>query len=202
MGRGIAVALALSLAANVFLGGFVAGRIAGRPHFGEPPPDLALRRGAPDDFADLPPAARDSLKRVFIAHRAEGADLRRKAGALHREFAAALGADVFDRAAAEAIVDRIAAVEVSGRAGMARLLVEAAEGLSAEDRKALARHLERRGDKRFERGERYMRRVGPRRGGAQEAPPDGPPPEGPPMDDPFADGPLADGPPADIPPSD
>ncbi|MFZ5615988.1 MAG: periplasmic heavy metal sensor [Pseudomonadota bacterium] len=186
MGRGIAVALALSLAVNVFLGGFVVGKIVGKPHFGAHPPGFSLGRGAHEDFADLTPAARESLKRVFIAHRREGAEMRREANALHREFTAALGADVFDRAKAEAIVDRIAAVERSGRAGMARLIVEAADGLPAEDRKALARHLDRRGEKRF------MRHFGPRRRDDGEAPPGGPPPEGPLTEEPPAEDPPAD----------
>lgn len=148
MGRGIAVALALSLAANVFLGGFVAGKIAGGPRFHHGPPGFDLKRGGHEDFADLPPAARERLKDAFLAHRADGKEMRREARALHEEFVAVLGAEPWDRAAADAVVAKFEAAEIAGRASMARLLVEAADGLSAEDRKALAAHLEKRGDER------------------------------------------------------
>jgi uncharacterized membrane protein len=148
VGRGIAVALALSLAANVFLGGFVAGKIAGGPRFHHGPPGFDMKGAGHEEFADLPPAARESLKEAFLARRADGADMRREARALHEEFVAVLIAEPWDRAAADAVVAKFEAAEIAGRAGMARLLVEAADGLSAEDRKALAKHLEKRGERR------------------------------------------------------
>ncbi len=144
MGRGIAIALALSLAANVFMGGFVIGGIAGGPGFHAGPHGFDFRRGGKEHFADLPEPARVALKQAFIAHREDGREERRAAHEIHREFIEALGADVFDRAGAEAIVAKFETVETSERAGMAALLVEAAASLSAEDRKALARHLKRR----------------------------------------------------------
>lgn len=145
MGRGIVIALALSLAANVFLGGFVAGRLAGGPHDHDGPHVFMFRHGGPEEFSDLTPAARESLKRAFIEHRAASREDFREARKLHEEFVKVLGADVYDRAAADALVAKFEAAETAGRAGMARILVEAAEGLSAEDRKSLANHLEKRG---------------------------------------------------------
>lgn len=165
MGRGIAVALALSLAANVFLGGFVAGKIAGGPRFHHEPPGFDMKRGGFEAFADLPPAVRERLKETFLAHRAAGAEMRRSSRALHEEFVAVLSAETWDRAAADAVVAKFEDLEIASRAGMARLLVEAADGLSAEDRKALARHLEKRGAERRRHGRR------------------GPPPEGAPPPD-------------------
>ena len=168
MGRGIVIALALSLAANVFLGGFVAGRFAGGPHDQEGPHAFMFRHGGPEEFSDLTPAARDSLKRAFVAHRAASKDEFREARELHEEFVNVLGAEIFDRAAAEALVAKFEASDTSGRARMARVIVEAAEGLSAEDRKSLAKHIEKRGG-------HWKRHKGH---------PDGPPPEGPPEEGP------------------
>lgn len=158
MGRGVIIALALSLAANVFLGGFLAGRIAGGPGFHHAHHGPEFRRHAMEEFADLPPAARESLKRAFIAHRREAGDMRKEALALHKEFVSVIGAETFDRPAAEAVIAKIEAVEQRGAAGMARLVVEAAAGLSPEDRRALAEHFDRR-----ERGWRERRKDLPRK---------------------------------------
>lgn len=145
MGRGIVIALALSLAANVFLGGFVAGRMAGGPHHRDGAPAFSMRRDGPDGFSDLTPAARDSLRRAFKARRAASREQFRAARELHEEFVDILGADVYDRAAAEALAAKFEAADNFGRAGMARLIVDAADGLSMEDRKSLAEHIDRRG---------------------------------------------------------
>lgn len=152
MGRGVSIALALSLAANVFLGGFVAGKLAGGHGGHDHMRPFSFRHGPSDGFNDLTPAARESLKRAFTARRAEGGDYFREARALHEEFVRVLSADVFDRAAADAIVAKFDAAERTGRNGMAKLIVDAAEGLSAEDRKSLARHLDRRGHGRWNGG--------------------------------------------------
>jgi uncharacterized membrane protein len=174
MGKGIAIALALSLAANVFLGGFVAGRIAGGPHFSKGSHGMDFRRGGPDDFDDLPPAVRERLKSAFIAQHAESEDARREARELHKDFVNVLRADIWDRAAAEAIAAKFETIERSSRADMTMVLVEAADSMSADDRKALAAHLERRGDRGFKR--RHGRREG------REEPPDDAPPPPPPED--------------------
>ncbi len=156
MGRGVAIALALSLAGNVFLGGFVAGRLAGGPGLHHGSPGFDMRRGIPEDFADLPPIAREALKRAFIEHRAEGRKMMREARSLHRDFTRVLGADTWDRAAAEAIIGKLEAAEIAGRTGMAKILVEVADDLSMEDRKALAAVIAKKGDgeHRHRRGRR------------------------------------------------
>lgn len=146
MGRGIVIALALSLAANVFLGGFVIGKMAGGPHDRGGSHEFAFRHhDGPEGFLDLTPAARESLKRAFETRRAAATQEFSAARELHEEFVKVLGADVYDRAAAEALAAKFEAAENFGRAGMARLIVEAADGLSTEDRKSLAKHIERRG---------------------------------------------------------
>jgi Spy/CpxP family protein refolding chaperone len=151
VGRGIAIVLALSLAANVFLGGYVAGKLAGG-HGGRDRHHVFVKHhDAMEGFSDMTPAARESLKSAFMAHRAESRERHRQTRALNAEFTAALGADQFDRAALDAIISKLDAVDLSGRTGMARLIVEAAEGLSAEDRKSLAKYLDKRGSRWKER---------------------------------------------------
>ena len=106
----------------------------------------------------MTPAARDSLKRAFEAHRAASREQFSKSRELHEEFVKILSADVYDRAAAEALAAKFEAADNFGRAGMARLIVEAADGLPAADRKSLAEHIDRRGerwkDRRGRRGEK------------------------------------------------
>ncbi len=142
MARGMIIALALSLAANVFLGGYVVGKSVGGKNAdaGEHPG----RDVDGDRFDDLPPAARASLKAAFLSHRATADEGRARYAELHRSFMQILSAEKFDRAAAEAVVDEMEALGSSARAGMTRLIVEAAAGLSLEDRIALARHFESR----------------------------------------------------------
>jgi uncharacterized membrane protein len=172
VGRGIIVALAVSLAVNVLLGGFIAGQMAAGPEAAEPRRHFELWRHGHDDFSDLPPTVRENLKRAFLASREKGGAVREEARALHQKFVAVISADVWDRSAADAVAADYEALEASTRAGIARLIVEAADGLSAEDRRALARHFERRGERgwrkhhiRFDDGED-----------------DGPPPGAPPPD--------------------
>lgn len=146
MGRGVIILLALSLAANVFLGGVVAGKMLGGPHFHHR--FSGFDGGRHGHFDDLSPAAREALKRAFVEHRRAQEGQRATMHDLHREFIAALSADAWDRAAAEAVAQKLEAVEPPERAAMARLIIDAADNLSADDRKAIARHLDRRMMKR------------------------------------------------------
>lgn len=172
MGRTIGILLALSLAANVFLGGFVAGRIAGRGFSG-------FDHGSHGDhgrggdhrraFDALPEAAREKLRAAYKEHRAAVAATSQEARALRREFISILTADAFDRAAAEAAAAKIAAFEAERRRSTPRLLISAMDGLPAEDRRALARAFERRITE-------DMRGPG-RRGRRDDRPAGDPPPE-------------------------
>jgi len=139
--KGLVIALGLSLAANVFFGGFLVGRLVGVGHHGGP---RLFERAAHGHFGDLTPAAREALRREFEERRESGADARREMRKAHQELTAALKAETFDRAAADRIADRLEAADRSFRSGMARLVIEAADGLAREDREALARHLDRR----------------------------------------------------------
>lgn len=146
MGRTIGILLAVSLAANVFLGGFIAGRIAGPslPGFDRHAGRDGPSRTAAPEFDDLSPAAREKLRALFVKNRREIAKTFREARALRDEFVAVVTAETFDRAAAEAAAAKIEAFEGTRRAAMPRLVVEAMDGLPAEDRRALAALVERR----------------------------------------------------------
>lgn len=176
MGRTIGVLLAVSLAANVFLGGFVAGRIAGPklPGFdhardGEGRDHARGRH----DFDDLPPAVREKMKAAFKDKREEFAQTFREGRALRDEFVSTLTAETFDRAAAEAAAAKIEAFEEKRRRSMPRLVIDMMDGLSAEDRRALAALVERRMTE--DMAGPGKRRRG-RRGHSEPPPPeDGPP---------------------------
>lgn len=150
MGRTVTILLALSLAANVFLGGFVAGRIAGPKlpgfdrHHGGHHAGGPLRGDRFADLDELPPAAREKLKALFRQNRESFVATFRDERALHREFVSVLTAETFDRAAAEAVAAKIEAFNRDRRQSTPRLIIAAMDGLSVEDRRALAAIVERR----------------------------------------------------------
>lgn len=175
MGRTIGVLLALSLAANVFLGGFVAGRIAlpGLPAFDHARghDERGHRGGGRHRFDDLPPLARERMKAAFVKKRDEFAATFREGRALRDEFVSTLTAETFDRAAAEAVAAKIDAFEEKRRGSMPRLVIEMMDGLPVEDRRAIAALVEKRMTEE-------MAGPGRRRHGRGEPPPDdGPPAE-------------------------
>lgn len=148
MGRTIGILLALSLAANVFLGGFVAGRIAAPnlPGFG---PDRGNERhdgrgGGRHDFDDLSPAAREKFRALFRENRREIAAAFREDRAQLDEFFSVLTAETFDRAAAEAVAAKLDVLEDKRRRAIRRLAIEVMDGLSLEDRRAVADLVKRR----------------------------------------------------------
>lgn len=153
MGRTIGILLAISLAANVFLGGFVAGRVAGpnlpgfdhgRDKDGRGHEGRGGHRGGHPDFDGLSPAAREKLKASFQKNREEIAGAFREGRALRDEFIGILTAETFDRAAAEAAAAKLEAFDEKRRGSMPRLVIEVMDGLSAEDRRAVAELVERR----------------------------------------------------------
>lgn len=178
MGRTIGILLALSLAANVFLGGFVAGRIAGPnlPGFdqGRDKDGHRAHRGGRPDLDGLSPAAREKLKASFQKHREEIAGTFREGRALREEFISVLTAETFDRARAEAVAAKLEAFEEKRRESMPLIFIEVMDGLPLEDRRAVAELLERRMTEEM---------AGPgkrrRRGRGDDGPPPAPPGDGP-----------------------
>lgn len=177
MGRTVTILLALSLAANVFLGGFVAGRIAGPNLPGFDRQDGGRPGGGDDrgdpyaEFDALPPAAREKLRALFRQNRDSFIATFRDGRALHREFVSVLTADTFDRAAAEAVAAKIEAFDRERRQSTPRLIIEAMDGLSVEDRRALAAIVERRMMEDMRGGPRRLHRRDRLPPSADETPP-------------------------------
>lgn len=174
MSRLLTILLAMSLAANVFLGGFVAGRmLGGPPHHG---PHMA--RGEPGGGPRMPLfGAMDALspEGVKIMHETlkdERARVREGLGKsveLRRALGAAVGAETFDRAKAEAAFAAIQAADAENHRVVVGLVLDAAEKMSPADRKALA--------EAWSRPRKFKRRGGHGPGPAPGfGPEDGPPP--------------------------
>lgn len=169
MNRGLAIALFASLAVNIFLGGFVAGRLAGgHPHagFGHRPPHEAGLMMFPD-LDVLSPAGRESFREIFAARHQTLRERHRDLSRRRAAFTAALAADPWDRAKAEAALAELKAATDEQETAFASLIIDAFEGLSTEDRKALVEAASRQGGWRHRKGKRL--RAGP--------PEDFPPPE-------------------------
>lgn len=127
--------LALSLAANVFLGGFVAGRLVGPQGFHH-----RGHRGAEATFEAraLSPEGREIVRAAFKEQREALFGSARESRKRRDAVAAALAADPFDRAGVEAAVAAFRETDAEHRRAIAKTLIDAAEKLSVEDRKSLA----------------------------------------------------------------
>lgn len=138
MGRGVIVALLLSsLAVNVFLGGFVAGRILGAsPDETADAPPVPGRGAFPRDPSRLSPEARAAFRASFEANRADLRSGRRGVLAARRELAETLSADEWDRAAVEAAMEKVRIAREAQSSAQNRMLIDAFEKLSVEERKA------------------------------------------------------------------
>ena len=140
-GRGIRIALAVSLALNVLILGLVGGAVLNRPDPGDAP---ALRVLGLGPFAlVLPREARDDIRhrieRDLEEVRRERAQIGLSLMALRR----ALLADPFDREAASRALgqsrDAAAALQARGHGA----LLDTLEGMSLEERAAIADRLGR-----------------------------------------------------------
>lgn len=142
MNKGLAIALFLSLAANIFLGGFAVGRFAGAPrHPHHDHPSMHAGPMMAPNVEALSPEGRAAFHAVFEAERDA---LQQRHGALkvrRAAFAAALIAEPFDRAAAEAALEELHAVTAEQQGAFAALMIDAVEKLSGDDRKALAKSI-------------------------------------------------------------
>ncbi|MEQ8176898.1 MAG: periplasmic heavy metal sensor [Amphiplicatus sp.] len=176
MNRGLTILLALSVAANVFLGGFVAGRLLGGPphdkliHTGDGGRAFSFKIAA--ELDDLSPDAREAFRKVFGESRERLIRNHREAKRLRKALSDALAADPWNRTQAEAALAELRAAESAQQAALATLLIDAFEGLSAEDRKALTSAMDNR-----ERRKKHMR-LPDKRIGDRDGPPPLPPGEG------------------------
>ena len=144
MGRGLIILLLASLAANVFLGGFVAGRYLGKPpHHGSPP----LER-----MESLSPEARAAVRDVFQSRRDSFREHRLERRELQRALYDAMIAEPFDREKVEAAMAALRQARDNQHQSQNKVLLDALENLSAEDRKALADMQNERRQRRGRRG--------------------------------------------------
>lgn len=188
MNRGLTILLALSIAANVFLGGFIAGRLLGGPphdrliHPAEGGRAFSFKVAAEID--ELSPEAREAFRKVFGESRERLIKNHRETKRLRKALSDALAADPWNRTQAKAALAELRAAESAQQAALATLLIDAFEGLSAEDRKALTSAMDKR-----ERRKMHMRLPDKRLGdpdGPRPLPPgegDGFPPPPPSPDD-------------------
>jgi uncharacterized membrane protein len=175
MNKGLAIALFASLAANIFLGGFVVGRLAGGP--GHPRFDHPRHHAGPmmePNLDALSSPGREAFHNVFEAERETLRERHRTLRERRTAFAAALTAEPFDRARAEAALNDLHAVTAEQQAAFAALMIDAVEELSDEDRKLLAKSIIdgshwRSGKRRLHRRDKF-----PPPPDAEDAPP--PPP--------------------------
>jgi Spy/CpxP family protein refolding chaperone len=138
MNRGLAIALFASLAINIFLGGFVVGRLAGGPPhsgFGHPRHEAGLMMFP--DLDVLSPAGRETFREVFAARHEALRERHRELSRRRAAFTAALAADPWNRAKAEAALAELKAATDEQETAFAALIIDAFERLSTEDRKAL-----------------------------------------------------------------
>lgn len=146
MNRGLTVALLLSLAVNIFLGGYVAGRFVGGPSgggFTHPPRDAGMMMSPHLDA--LSPEGREAFRKVFEARHDALRERHRLLNERRAAFAAALAADPWDRAKAETALADLKAATDEQESAFATLVIDAFENLSAADRRALAEAVVRGG---------------------------------------------------------
>lgn len=173
--RLVPVLLALSLAANVFLGGFIAGRLLG-PH--------GMHHGGPRgpgafEAQAMTPEGREIVRAAFKAERESLIASKRESVRLRAQVSEALAAEPFDRAAVERAVEALQAEDAAHRRRVATILIAAAGKLSPADRKALAeRHFDQRRGKRA----KMMRYFGEDDGAPAPPPPAADQPSPPPPD--------------------
>jgi len=139
------VLLALSVAANVFLGGFVAGRMLGGPPHHRPP--IGAPQGPHGMGPQRPPliVAAESLspegRKIFReTFEAQGERLRKDfetSRDLRRAFAEAVASEPFNRTKAEDALAALQASESESHRAAATLVIDAAEKMSPADRALL-----------------------------------------------------------------
>ncbi|PWR17889.1 periplasmic heavy metal sensor [Zavarzinia aquatilis] len=182
---GLIAALTLSLAGNLVIAGIVVAR-----RFDNPPPPFSFETpsGAEGMFGELSPDGRAAVRATMRDARRDLKDTYKEMRGLRAQIRALLYADVLDRPALEAALDKLTALSASVQSRVQHSFVEAVTHMSAEDRRRFT-------PARPER---------PRRHDAGGPPPEAPPPgETPPPGDmpPPPDAPPPNAPPPGAPPA-
>jgi len=131
----LGVMLALSLAVNFFFIGFMVARIS---HPAAPPP---TRQNVTIDrlMSGLSVSARAEVRRVFKTRKAEIRRAMRRLNRARRVAAGAFGAPDYDPAAARKALEQVRSAGAAVQAVLHEAILEAAAGLSADDRRMLMR---------------------------------------------------------------
>jgi uncharacterized membrane protein len=140
-GRGIKIALAVSLALNLLVAGLVGGAVLRRGGPDEAPAIRALGL-APFAIA-LPREGRDDMRHRIEADAPRLRAERARIGDSLREVRRALLAEPFDREAAEAALSNSREAAMALQAYGHDALLDTLEGMSAEERSAMAERLGR-----------------------------------------------------------
>jgi uncharacterized membrane protein len=134
LAKRLSIALAVSIALNLLLAGFWVGR---RVH-GRPPPERGLPAlGAEHDGRRAP------LRGLFREHGDELRDRRRAIGEARSAARETLEREPFDRGALERSLETLRKQTLASQETMHRAIVAAAEKSSPEERRKLARALDR-----------------------------------------------------------
>jgi uncharacterized membrane protein len=137
LAKRLSIALAVSIALNLLLGGIMLGRVFHRPH----PPPRAEREGPAARFER--DGRRGPLRELFREQGDALREKRRAIGEARRTARTALESEPFDRAALERALETLRKETGSSQELMHRAIVEAAAKGSADERKKLAHALER-----------------------------------------------------------
>jgi uncharacterized membrane protein len=149
LAKRLSIALALSVAVNLLLGGILVGRALSRPHRGAR--DVA--REAPALRGPEHEERRGALRELYREHGEEFRENRRAIGEARKAARTALEAEPFDRAALENALATLRKETVASQEIMHRSILAEAEKGSAERRKELGHALSRGGPGRHgERG--------------------------------------------------
>ncbi|MEL6359969.1 MAG: periplasmic heavy metal sensor [Pseudomonadota bacterium] len=168
MGRGVAIALAVSLGLNIFLGGFVVGRVIGHepaitadlppplPHQAPPgsgPGAVSSILGNP---RDLPPEARQIIRRTFREKRGTFLQEAQKVGTLRDNVVSAMTAEEFDRTEAQKALEALLAHSAEREEEAISVFLDIFSVLSLEERERLIANTQKRRGRLLE--ERMRRR--------------------------------------------
>lgn len=143
--RNLTIALFISLAFNVFAFGAVVGALVIGVRMTEGR-QMAMRPGLPPIFAaaeSLPDARQDAYRRALRAEAGEARRTLMLAGQARREAWGRLSEDPYDPAAVRRDLVAAQAIEAQARSGLESRIVTFAEGLTLEERQALAAALSR-----------------------------------------------------------
>jgi len=148
LGKGFwGLLLILSLGFNLFFGGLVLGRLAGA-YGGYPPGPPPLVRGPGDAFDGLGGEHRKRAYRHLDDRTGELRERSKELASARRAVGKALVSEPFDKAALEQAFAELRTASDATQSALHTVIINAAEGLPAEERSALLKGISGRGSHR------------------------------------------------------